>query len=166
MKRVLALGLLLGVLFATGSAMAAMPKKPEPVIGKLDPTQFPALAALIRGEMGPGGRWEYMKAKERMTIEVSLDTMERTLAGHQDVAELTEYEKVEVLNAQEQINAILTRRDKDRLICERRKIVGSQLPQNVCETYGEKVRRNAEAKERYFDLEDVILQKPIPPEDR
>ena len=157
----------LAFLFVTGTALAAAVQQPEPVMpNRLDPTAFPALAALIRGEMVRGGRFEFVKDNERQRVETSLDVIERALAGHQSVAELTEDDKVVVLTAQEEVNGILTKRDRDRLICERRPIVGSHFPQNVCESYGEKVWRTEQSKEQYRKFEEVILQKPVDVEDR
>ena len=157
----------MALLFAMGTAFGAA-SQPEPVLpqNKLDPAAFPALAALIRGEMVRGGRFEFVKEKERLTVEASLQEIENTLAGRQSVSELSEAEKVAVLNAQEQVNGILARRDRDRLICERRVVVGSHFPQTVCETYGEKVVRTEQARKQYKEYEDVILQKPVDPDQR
>ena len=163
MKRTIGLALLLAAGTAWGTA-----NQPEPVLpqNKLDPTEFPALAALIRGEMVPGGRFEFVKEQERARVEASLAEIESTLAGHGSVSELSEAEKVAVLNAQEQVNGILAKRDRDRLICERRVVVGSHFPQTVCETYAEKVTRTAQARKQYKEFEDVILQKPVDPDQR
>jgi len=149
--------LLLLVLSAAGPALAA--KSAEPVIPpeKLQPAEFAAFTASLRGEMEPGGRFEFVTDEERTKVLKALDQMERLLEGHQDVAELRETDKVALLNAQEVANAILTRRDKERVICERRVIVGSHFPQSVCETYGEKMTRTAEARKRVREMEQVIL---------
>src|SRR5204863_5076150 len=128
---------------------------------KLDPAAFPGVAAAIRGGMGPDGRFEFVTDKERAAVEVALADIERTLAGHQSIVELSEAEKVTLFNAQEQVNAILAKRDRDRVICERRVVVGSHFPQTVCETYGEKVTRTAQARKQYKEYEDVVLQKPV-----
>jgi hypothetical protein len=142
-------------------AFAATQPGAEPFISeaKLQPSEFDAFAAELRSEMDPPGRFEWVKEDERIKVLKALDEMGRILEGHASVAELRETDKVALINAQEVANAILTKRDKERLICERRKIVGSQMPQSVCETYGEKMMRTADAKKRYREMEQVILPK-------
>ena len=149
--------LLLVLLCAVPCAFAG--RKDEPIIPpeKLRPADFDAFAARLRGEMDPPGRFMWVTEEERVKVLKALDEMGRILEGHDNVAELRETDKVALINAQEVANAILTKRDKERLICERRKIVGSQMPQSVCETYGEKMMRTAEARKRYREMEQVIL---------
>ena len=124
---------------------------------KLSPGDFDAFAASLRVEMDPPGRFQWVTDDERTKVLKALDEMGRILGGHQSVAELRETDKVALLNAQEVANAILTKRDKDRVICERRVVVGSHFPQSVCETYGEKMTRTAEARKRVREMEQVIL---------
>ena len=152
------LALLLVLLCAVPCAFAGK-KDDEPIIPpeKVQPADFEAFAATLRGEMDPPGRFMWVTDDERVKVLKALDEMGRILAGHETVAELLETEKVALINAQEVANAILTKRDKDRLICQRRKIVGSQLPQSVCETYGEKMMRTADARKRIREMEQVIL---------
>ena len=152
---------LLFVLLCAVPCAFAGKKSDEPIIpqGKLQPAEFDAFAAALRGEMDPPGRFMWVTEEERVKVLKALDEMGRILEGHETVAELLETEKVALINAQEVANAILTKRDKDRVICERRKIVGSQLPQSVCETYGEKMMRTADARKRIREMEQVILPK-------
>jgi hypothetical protein len=149
--------LLLLLLCAVPCAFAG--RKDEPIVPpeKLQPAEFDAFAATLRGEMDPPGRFMWVTDEERVKVLKALDEMGRILEGHESVAELLETEKVALINAQGVANAILTKRDKDRVICERRKIVGSQLPQSVCETYGEKMMRTADARKRIREMEQVIL---------
>ena len=152
--------LLLALLVLAPAALAA--KKDEEAIipvERLQPTQFDAFTATLRGEMDPPGRFQWVTPEERVKVLKALDEMGRILEGHESLAELRETEKVALLNAQEVANAILTNRDKDRLICERRVIVGSHFPQSVCETYGEKMTRTEEARKRVREMEQVILPK-------
>ena len=149
-------------------AAAEAPPAPEEMIPreKLEPAAFPALAAAVRGEMVAGGRYEFVTAKEQLKVEAALQEIESTLSGHASTAELSEGERIAVINAQSEANAILTRRNGDRLICERRTIVGTRFPQTVCETYNEKMRRTAYSRERMREFENVILQKPVPVDQR
>ena len=139
--------LLLALLLAVSCAFGKTPE-PEPIIPveRLEPAGFEAFIARLRGEMEPGGRFQWVTEPERVRVLKALDEMARILEGHATVAELRETDKVALLNAQEVANAILQKRDRDRVICERRVIVGSHFPQSVCETYGEKMTRTDEAR--------------------
>ena len=154
--------LMLGFALLVLAPAALAAKKDEEAIipvERLQPAQFDAFAASLRGEMDPPGRFQWVTDEERTKVLKALDEMGRILEGHESVAELRETDKVALLNAQEVANAILTMRDKDRLICERRVIVGSHFPQSVCETYGEKMTRTEDARKRVREMEQVILPK-------
>jgi len=159
MRVLLTLVLVLAGLFGVSCAFAAGKADADSIIPpeKLRPAEFDAFAATLRGEMEPNGRFEWVTDEERTKVLKALDEMDRILEGHESVAELRETDKVALINAQGVANAILTKRDKDRVICERRVIVGSHFPQSVCETYGEKMTRTAEARKRVREMEQVIL---------
>lgn len=154
MRRTVAmLCLSLGLIgFATGVAAAD-----EGFVSKkrLQPEQFPQLVELLRVEMSPGGRFEFVEDRERDSVEAELARMGELLAGRRSLDELQENEKVALINAQEAVNAILTRRDRDRLICQRRAVVGSHMKQTVCETYGEQIARKRAGQDRYRELSDM-----------
>ena len=114
---------------------------------KIEPASFSQLEALLQEEMDVGGRFAYVEAGERTTINTSLARMRDLLAGKRTLAELDEDERVAVFNAQAQINAILTRRDGERMICERRAMVGSHRKETVCETYADKMARIKDSRD-------------------
>jgi hypothetical protein len=56
-------------------------------------------------------------------------------------------EQVALFNAQESVIAILEKRDRDRLICERSATTGSRISTTHCRTYGEiEAQREASQK--------------------
>jgi len=64
--------------------------------------------------------------------------------------------QIELFNQQELVNSILTRRDRDRVICERGSLTGTHLKVTKCRTYGEiEAIRTASRK----NLDDI---KPSP----
>jgi hypothetical protein len=146
--------------FAPGAFAVATPPG-ELVIPneRIEPKAFPEFAQSIKTQMEPGQRFEFVTEKERITVERSLDDMVRILAGHESLGELKEEDKIKLINAQSQANAILNHRDRDRLICERRILVGSHFPETVCETYGEKVTRTEAARKRVREMEQRKLPK-------
>ncbi|UXI69270.1 hypothetical protein [Tahibacter amnicola] len=112
----------------------------ENVLTAENKTQFETQAASIRSQIKQGGRYEFVTDAERETINRQLAVMERLLSAHSDGSAFRENEKLELLNAQEQVNAILAQRDGKRLICTRRAPTGSNRPQSTCMTYADKER--------------------------
>ena len=47
--------------------------------------------------------------------------------------------KAKLFNEQEVVNSILTRRDRDRVICKNEAPIGSHIPVTTCHTYGQEV---------------------------
>ncbi len=149
----------ISLLFALASSAFASPEQPKPVFGeKVAPTDFPELIAMIREEIQPRGRWEYVPDSERPLLETQLKVMEKLLAGHASVDELSNDEKLQLINAQEHANAILTQHDGRRLICERHTPTGSHRPKNICVTLAQ--RRQATEDSRRF-LDDVQAHRAL-----
>jgi len=99
----------------------------------------------IRDQMRPGGRYEFLKNDERGKIEARFGTMQGILQKHADQNDLSGNDKIALLNAQEEINSILKHNDTNRLVCESRAPLGSNLPVKTCRTYGEVERERGEA---------------------
>jgi hypothetical protein len=99
--------------------------------------KFQAVAEDVRREMEPGGRYEYVKPKERDTIERTLVEMDELLTATGGVEHMKQDDKVKLFNDQEVVNSILTRRDKDRVICEDKPKLGSHVRSTNCHTYGQ-----------------------------
>ena len=99
--------------------------------------KFRAVAENVRKEMEPGGRYEYVKPKERATIEQALAEMDALFAATGGVDHMKQDDKVKLFNQQEVVNSILTRRDKDRVICEDAPKLGSHVRTTSCHTYGQ-----------------------------
>ena len=149
----------LGAILALAASGTALGATGYVTRSKLEPANFDALAKAIAFELEPGGRFEFVLPDERSTISVALERMRELLDGKSSLAELPETEKVALINAQEEINAILTRRDSERLICARREVPGSHRKISVCETYGEQQARKGNMKEQVRDLQKKFLPK-------
>ncbi|MEO7432414.1 MAG: hypothetical protein ABIR62_10360 [Dokdonella sp.] len=98
---------------------------------------FSQLAENVRKEMADGGRYEFVKPEERDKVEKGLAGIAALFRQKGSVDKMSEPEKVELFNNQEVVNAILTRRDSERVICENRAPVGSHIPKTSCYTYGQ-----------------------------
>jgi hypothetical protein len=102
---------------------------------------FDQEAASVRDGMQQGGVYEHMKATDKARVETGLDRMRKLLQDHATQTELTQPEKVALLNMQEEVNALLLHNDSNRLICEIGAPTGSRIRVKTCNTYGELMAR-------------------------
>lgn len=154
LKKLLFMSLLLSV----GGAFAAAdePKQPKPVFGeRATPADFPQLIQMIRVEIEPGGRWEEVPSSDRPMLETKLKEMESLLANHESVDELSDDEKMKLLNAQGHVNALLLQHDDQRLVCERYTPTGSHRPRRLCMTVAQR-RENSEKSRAYLESQQRI----------
>jgi hypothetical protein len=138
-------------LFGLAAGAQAGKEQPKPVFGeKIAPTEFPQLIEMIRSEIEPGGRWEYVPKKERPILEAKLHEMERVLDGKSSLDELSNDERLRLINAQEHANAILTRHDGQRLVCRRETPTGSRRPVTTCLTMAQR-KQEQEDSHRFLE---------------
>jgi hypothetical protein len=108
--------------------------------------KFSEVAANVRKEMVPGGRYEYVKPDERKTIDLKLTEIEALFGQNDSVESMTQDTKVKLFNAQEVVNSILTHRDRDRVICKSEPPLGSHIPVTSCHTYGQEEQARRETR--------------------
>jgi len=99
--------------------------------------KFQQVSENIRKEMNEGGRYEYVTPKEHKTIEDKLGEVEALFTQYGSIADMKQDQKVQLFNAQETVNSILTHRDRDRVICKNEAPLGSHIPVTSCHTYGQ-----------------------------
>lgn len=130
---------------ASAAALADGKVLEKPVAADTPPT-FAALAATIRAEMRDGGRYEFIRPDDKARVGADLDEMATMLQKSGSVAAMTESDKVRLFNMQEHVNGILTHSDRNRLVCEHRPPIGSNIPITSCKTIAEieKARRDAQ----------------------
>ena len=113
---------------------------------------FDQLADNVRSGMDTGGKYEYVKPEEKITIEKKLAEMDKIFeAGGGSVATMKEDQKIALFNAQETVNSILTLRDRDRVICKKEAPVGSHIPVTTCHTYAQEVEARQGSKKLMDD---------------
>jgi hypothetical protein len=93
----------------------------------------------VRDEMGKGGKYEFVQPKERVTIDKSFAEMTKLFDEYGSVSAMTQDAKVKLFNDQETVNSILTKRDRDRVICKNEAPLGSHIPVTTCHTYAQEV---------------------------
>jgi hypothetical protein len=109
-------------------------------------------ASNIREQMHSGGVYGFIKSADRDRVETRLDQMQKLLQAHAQEGDLPRADKVALVNAQEEVNGILRHNDKNRLVCESRAPVGSNIPVTTCRTFGEIEDQRREAQKSVNDF--------------
>lgn len=120
--------------------------KTEPVVKADNKDDFAVVAAAIRQQVAPGGRWEFVNRNENDTINRNLNDMQSLFDKFGTVDKMDDASKTQLFNDQESVNVILTKRDDKRLVCEQEIPVGSHLPVKACRTYGDIERERVGAR--------------------
>jgi hypothetical protein len=142
--------LALALVFASSHAVGGDGKVVEKPIASDSIASFEKQSDQVHEQMKPGGIYEYISGNDKVRVDQRLDDMKKLLDAHaaQPVESWPPSEKIALFNAQEEVNGILKHNDNNRLVCERRAPVGSNLPVTTCHTYGELVesrRKNQNA---------------------
>jgi len=134
------------LLTLTASAAPAKENYHEKALNADTRAKFAEVADNVRKEMQPGGRYAYVKPDERRTVDKKLTEIEVLFGQSDSVQDMRQDAKVALFNAQEVVNSILTRRDRDRVICKNEPPLGSHIPVTSCHTYGqeEEARRGTQ----------------------
>ncbi|GAB2556838.1 hypothetical protein [Rhodanobacter koreensis] len=132
-------------------ASAVCAYKTEVLVKADNKDDFATLVVAVRQQMQPGGRYEFVDARERETVETNLAAMQSLLDKYGTVAQMDMSAKIQLFNDQEVVNAILTRRDDERLVCESVPPLGSHIPRTSCRTY-----REIETERR--DIQNLKMQ--------
>jgi hypothetical protein len=86
------------------------------------------------------GVYKELSAHEKQRILDEQQVLYRALEGKDSIDALNGPQKIQIANALESIAALVSRAEDDRKVCERVKVLGSNRPQNVCMTVGERRR--------------------------
>lgn len=144
----------------TAPAPATIPQENGKPVVKADTKEdFEAIVAAIHQQMQPGGRWQFVDNNERATIDGSFADMDKLYAQFGSVDKMDQAAKVRLLADQSTVNAILTKKDGDRLICKSEIPVGSHLPIKTCKTYAQVQSEQGNAQEMLRRLAPTMQKK-------
>ena len=123
---------------AMSSPAASVPEENgKPVVKADSKENFEAIVAAIHQQMQPGGRWQFIDNNERAMIDNSFADMSKLYDQFGSVGKMDQNAKMRLLADQSTVNAILTKKDGGRLICQSEMPVGSHLPVKTCKTYAQ-----------------------------
>jgi hypothetical protein len=110
------------------------------------PAKFAQVIEQLHQEMAPGGRYEFIRPDDKVKVDADLQSMNAMLAKSGSVAAMSQPEKVQLFNTQEHLNGILTHSDRNRLICEHKPPIGTNIAVTSCKTVAEieKMRRDGQ----------------------
>jgi len=121
--------------------------------------KFEQEAATVRQGMQGDGVYAYMSDADKRNVEKQLDAMHKLLQEHPQG--LSSQDKVQLLNTQGELNALLLQNDNNRLVCENGTRTGSRIHVTSCRTHGEIVRREQHDRQALSDVQrQPQTQKP------
>jgi hypothetical protein len=108
--------------------------------------KFAEAVTAVREQMSPGGRYEFITVDNRAKAEADMDKMSALFHQRATVEQMSQDQRIALFNAQEHLNGLLTHSDRDRLVCERRAPIGTNIPVTTCKTVAEieKARRDSQ----------------------
>lgn len=133
----------------------------EPVLKADTKENFEAVVAAIQKQMEPGGRWQFVNDSERKTIDRNFADMQKLYDEYGSVGKMDASAKTHLLVDQSSINAILTKKDGDKLICESSVPVGSHLPVKTCKTYAQ-IQAERQRVQQALQRREATLQTVQP----
>ncbi|MEO8669980.1 MAG: hypothetical protein ABI411_01620 [Tahibacter sp.] len=142
--------LIIGGLVMSSAVLSAQPKL-DPALQATSKEKFDDQAAAIRAQMKAGGHWEFVSGDERTIIERRLDEISSLLTGTESADALPADRKARLFSAQEEVNAILTKKDGRRLICENVSATGSHRKTQQCQTFSQRERERRESQKFMTD---------------
>ena len=127
-----ALALFAGLIIPATLALARTADQPWQ--GTTDAASFTQQAAEVQLEMKPEGRYGNISQTDRAEVERNLGILQQLFDERGAVARMSNVEQVQLANAQEKINALLTGNDDERLICTLEQRSGTHFKTKLCMT--------------------------------
>jgi hypothetical protein len=124
----------------------------KPVLAD-SPDKFAEQTQRIHEDMDAGGRYEFTNPTDRKRVDALLGQMAAALQSAGSVEAMNHDMRITLFNAQEEVNGILKHNDSNRLVCESRAPIGSNILRTTCHTHGqiETAARNTKEGLQEFD---------------
>jgi hypothetical protein len=118
------------------------------------PDKFAEQTQRIHTDMQVGGRYEFTNPADKRTIDRLLGQMANRLQSAGSVEAMNHDMRLALFNDQEEVNGILKHNDSNRLVCESRAPIGSNILRTTCHTYGQiqTTARNTKEGLMQYDL--------------
>ncbi len=103
-----------------------------------DKAGFIKQADEVRKDMDKNGRYADISTQDRSEVELNLRIIQALFDRREAVSAMTSTEQVDLINAQEKVNALLTKNDGDRLVCTMEARSGTHFKTKQCMTVRER----------------------------
>lgn len=113
------------------------------------PAAFEEQAAKVRDGMAANGQYSGVGQADRHTVETELNKIRELLYRKGEAGSLNDRDQVDLANAQERVNAILTRNDGDRLVCTYERRSGSNFKYKSCMTVSQRDAERRRSQEGF-----------------
>ncbi|TXI50640.1 MAG: hypothetical protein E6Q50_04935 [Lysobacter sp.] len=109
--------------------------------------------ALQRDLAAKKGDYAHLTDDEKQTILSKQSMVYSLIEGRTTFDGMREDEKVRLVNAVEEVRALVAKAEDSRMVCERVKVIGSNRPQNKCMTVAERRRLRERAQQEGLRVE-------------
>lgn len=130
----------------------------KPVVVADNKANFDLVAAAIRKEMQPGGRFGFVDKTSRQTVESRLSDMQALFDQYGSVDKMQDPVQSKLLADQNAVNEVLARNDGNRRICWKETPVGTHFPTTVCRTLAEIQAQRQNARDNLQQNRQLIQQ--------
>lgn len=114
--------------------------------------EFEPIADQIRQDM-QDGRYSHLEERDRLAVDTDLSRVTRLLIKRdENNSKLAKRDEVELINAQERINAILIDNEADRIVCKLEAKVGTRMKSKNCMSVRDWAMVNAAAERTMRDM--------------
>jgi hypothetical protein len=121
---------LAALLLATATALAGEPSaKPFDIS---TPQSFREQVAQVRTGLNPGGEYAFLSAQDRTRVDHEISTMDALFQRYGNIETMGGAGRVQLYNAQESANSILTRGRAGTIRCAWAQQTGSHIPRTLC----------------------------------
>ena len=122
--------LVAGLLLATSTALAGEPSgRPFDIS---TPQSFHAQASQIQAGLNPGGAYGFLSTQDRARVQQEVAAMSSLFRHYGNIEAMDGAQRVELYNAQESVNRILTRGQTGTTRCIWAQQTGSHIPRTQC----------------------------------
>lgn len=135
-------------------------KETKPDVKANTKDEFAAVADHVRQQMAPGGRFDAVTKTDQETVNRDLSNMESLYDKFGTVDAMDQPSKIQLYNNQSEVNAILTRNDGNREVCEQVKPMGSNIPKTICKTQREINQENSQSQRMMQDFSNRQNSQP------
>ena len=144
--------LLVSVLFVAMSPVALHASAPAAFA--LDATSaedFRQQAQALRTEMAAGGKYAKLSPSDQARVGKQLDRLQGIYDKRADGGSMSNLDQVALVNASEEINAVLSGDEDQKMVCEQVRKLGSNRTEKICLTVAQ---RNAAREAAKADMRE------------